>query len=141
VFDTPVNFRNPDEPLGTHLFTVMNFQPGDTKAQWIAISLQDEDDPKAVLDRIEIPEDVRRNISERLTPGSSLIVAETAINSATLPKGADFLVWDTSKPATVQRASVSPQATPRPRKKVTTQRRVQPTYTRRYQQPRGFFQF
>jgi hypothetical protein len=111
----------------------MNFAPGDTKAEWMAISLRDDDDPMAALDRIEIPDDIRRKISERLTPGSTLIIAETAINSATLPKGADFLVWDTSKPATVQRASVSSDdVSPRPRKKrrVTTQRR--PTYTRSY---------
>ncbi|MHA1134088.1 MAG: hypothetical protein ACTSRM_07380, partial [Alphaproteobacteria bacterium] len=91
---------------------------------------KDDADPTIVLDRIEIPDDVRQNISERLTPGSSLIVADTAINSATLPKGADFLVWDTSKPAKVQRASVSP----RPRKKrrrTTSRRRTQPSYTRR----------
>jgi peptidoglycan hydrolase-like protein with peptidoglycan-binding domain len=133
VFNTPVGFRNPDAPLGTHVFTVMNFAPGDTKAEWMAISLRDDDDPMAALDRIEIPDDIRRKISERLTPGSTLIIAETAINSATLPKGADFLVWDTSKPATVQRASVSSDGvSPKPRKKrrVTTQRR--PTYTRSY---------
>lgn len=130
VFDTPVRFRNPDAPLGTHVFTVMHFGKDATEAQWTAISLKDDADPTIVLDRIEIPDDVRQNISERLTPGSSLIVADTAINSATLPKGADFLVWDTSKPAKVQRASVSP----RPRKKrrrTTSRRRTQPSYTRR----------
>jgi L,D-transpeptidase catalytic domain/Putative peptidoglycan binding domain len=128
VFDAPVGFRNPDDKLGTHVFTVMNFAPGDTKAQWMAISLKDDDDPMAVLDRLEIPDDIRQNISERLTPGSTLIIADTAINSATLPKGADFLVWDTSKPATVQRASVKPRVKKR---RVTTQRRKTPSYVRR----------
>jgi len=128
VFDTPVSFRNPDESLGTHVFTVMHFAKGDTKAQWMGINLKAEDDPTAVLDRIEIPDDVRQNISERLTPGSSLIVADTAINTATLPKGADFLVWDTSKPATVERASVSPQ--PRKKRRASTRRRAVPAYTR-----------
>ena len=130
VFDTPVRFRNPDAPLGTHVFMVMHFAKDATEAQWMSISLKEDADPTTVLDRIEIPDDVRQNISERLTPGSSLIVADTAINSATLPKGADFLVWDTSKPAKVQRASVSP----RPRKKrrrTTSRRRTQPAYTRR----------
>jgi hypothetical protein len=101
----------------------------------MAIGMRDGQDPVAVLDRLEIPDDVRQNISERLTPGSSLIVADTAINSATLPKGADFLVWDTSKPAKLQRTSVSSDdVAPRPRKRrrVTTQPR-RPTYSRRYQ--------
>jgi peptidoglycan hydrolase-like protein with peptidoglycan-binding domain len=134
-FDAPVNIRNPDEPLGTQVFTVMNFKPGDTKAQWMAIGMRDGQDTTAVLDRLEIPDDVRQKISERLTPGSSLIVADTAINSATLPRGADFLVWDTSKPAKVQRASVSSgDVAPRPRKRrrVYSQPR-RPTYSRRFQ--------
>jgi peptidoglycan hydrolase-like protein with peptidoglycan-binding domain len=139
VFDTPVSFRNPDAPLGTHLFTVMHFESGATEAQWMAVSLKDEDDPTAVLDRIEIPEDVRQKLSERLTPGSSLIIADTAINTATLPKGADFLVWDTSKSAKVERASVSPQ--PVKKRRTVTRRRAAPTYTRRYQERRNPWPF
>jgi peptidoglycan hydrolase-like protein with peptidoglycan-binding domain len=146
VFSTPVSFSNPEKPLGTHLFTIMHFEPGATQAEWTAISLNDEETAETVLDRIEIPDDVRQRISERLTPGSSLIVADTAINSAALPKGADFLVWDTSKGATVQRASTSPSRQVRQR---TTTRR--PSYTRersrsryssrRASPRRGFFQF
>jgi L,D-transpeptidase catalytic domain/Putative peptidoglycan binding domain len=117
VFDTPVSFRDPGKPLGTHLFTVMNFAPGDTKAQWMSFNLQG-DDSAAVLDRLEIPDDVRQKISERLTPGSSLIVADTAINSATLPRGADFLVWDTGT-ARVQKASITADddVAPQPKKR------------------------
>lgn len=138
VLDVPVSFRNPDEPLGTHVFTVMHFEQGATKAQWMGINLKDGEDSTAVLDRIEIPDELRRNLSERLTPGSSMIVADTAINSATLPKGADFLVWDTSKPAKVERASVSPA--PVKKRRATTRRRVTPTYTRRVQR-RDFWPF
>jgi lipoprotein-anchoring transpeptidase ErfK/SrfK len=129
VFDTPVHLRNDEAPLGTHVFMVMHFGKDATKAQWMAINLKEDADPTAVLDRIEIPEDVRQNISERLTPGSSLIVADTAINSATLPKGADFLVWDASKPAKIERASVSPKP---PKKRRATTRRRTPAYARRY---------
>ncbi len=129
VFDAAVGFRNPDEPLGTQVFTVMNFAPGDTKAQWMAIGMRDGDNTTAVLDRLVIPDEVRQKISERLTPGSSLIIADTAINSATLPKGADFLVWDTTKPATVQRASITPKV--QKRRRAVPQRRVVPSYSRR----------
>ena len=146
VFSTPVSFSNPDKPLGTHLFTIMHFEPGATQAEWTAISLNDEETAETVLDRIEIPADVRQRISERLTPGSSLIVADTAINSAALPKGADFLVWDTSKAATVQRASTSPSR--QVRKRTTSQRprytreRSRSRYSSRRASPRrGFFQF
>ena len=130
MFDTPVSFANPDKLLGTHVFTVLHFETGATKAQWTAVSLNDKESAASVLDRIEIPESVRRNISERLTPGSALIVADTAINSGSLPKGADFLVWDTSQAPKVQRASVRPK--PRRKKRVATRRRPTSTYQRRY---------
>ena len=133
VFDAPVSFKDPEKPLGTHLFTALKFAPGDTKARWIAISLQG-DDPAEALNRLEIPEDVRRNISERLTPGSSLIVGDVAINSANLPKGADFLVWAKDMPAKITAASYEPEAAPRPRKKKRVARapRRQQDFTFRY---------
>ena len=143
VFDAPVSFKDPEKPLGTHLFTALKFAPGDTKARWIAISLQG-DDPAEALSRLEIPKEVRRNISERLTPGSSLIIGDVAINSANLPKGADFLVWAKDMPAKVTAASYGPEAAPQPRKKKRVVRapRRQQDFTFRYAprayQPRGF---
>ena len=146
VFSMPVSFTNPDKPLGTHLFTIMNFEPGATQADWTAISLNDKETAESVLNRIEIPADVRQKISERLTPGSSLIVADTAINSAALPKGADFLVWDTTKSAKVRRASASPKRrvrrrTTRRRPTYTRERSSRPRYTRRSHQRRNPFRF
>jgi peptidoglycan hydrolase-like protein with peptidoglycan-binding domain len=129
LFDAPVSFRDPETPLGTHLFTAMKFAPGDTNTRWMAVSLQGGD-PAEVLDRLEIPGDLRRKISERLTPGSSLIVGDTAINSATLPKGADFLVWDTKGGETkvANTASEGRAAQPRQRKKRQTVRRPANNY-------------
>jgi peptidoglycan hydrolase-like protein with peptidoglycan-binding domain len=91
LFDTPVDFRDPDKPLGTHVYTAMKFGPKDTTATWVTVNVQDDDGGHA-LDRLQIPEDVRRKISERLTPGSTFIVADTAINTANLSKGNDFVV-------------------------------------------------
>jgi hypothetical protein len=91
VFDTPVDFRDPDQPLGTHVYTALKFGPKDTRADWVGLDVQD-DQGVHPLDRIKIPEDVRQKISERLTPGSTFIVADTAINSANLNKGNDFVV-------------------------------------------------
>src|SRR5215471_1065701 len=90
VLDAPISFRNPEQPLGTHLFTAL-FVAGDVKSQWMAISLEGGD-ARHVLDRIEIPSDIRQKIGAKLTPGSSLIVADKSINSAVLPEGDDFLV-------------------------------------------------
>ena len=92
VFDTAVSFRNAEEPLGTHVYVALNFAPGDTKIRWVTLDVQDGAGAAVPLDRLEIPEDVRQKISERLTPGSTFIVADTSINSANLPKGGDFVV-------------------------------------------------
>jgi len=116
LFDVPVSIRDPETPLGTHLFTVLKFSPGDTSARWVSISLQG-DDAAAALDRIEIPNDIRQKISERLTPGSSLIIGDTAINTASLSKGSDFLVWAKDTPAKITTVSADGDLSPSPRKK------------------------
>jgi hypothetical protein len=101
VFDVPIAFRKPNEPLGTHFYIALPFAQGDTKARWVAFSWEGGDAAKA-LDRLEISGDVRREISQRLTPGSSLIVADTSVDSAILPEGDDFLVWANEEPAKVE---------------------------------------
>jgi uncharacterized protein YjbI with pentapeptide repeats/lipoprotein-anchoring transpeptidase ErfK/SrfK len=101
VFDVPIAFRKPAEPLGTHFYTALPFAPGDTKARWVAFSWEGGDAAKT-LDRLEIPDEVRTEISQRLTPGSSLIVADTSEDSAILPEGDNFLVWSNEEPAKVE---------------------------------------
>ena len=130
VFDMPVSFRDPEKPLGTHVYTAMTFAPGETHTRWMAVSLQDDDGTEA-LDRLQIPADVRQKISERLTPGSSLIIADLSINAASLAKGADFVVWAKDMPAKVTSASLNSELAPKPRKKRT--RAVRPnTYPYNY---------
>ena len=90
VLDVPIAFRDPEQTLGTHVFIAMRFDPSDTRTPWMAISL--EGDAAATLDRIQIPNDVRQKISEKLTPGSSLIIGDKSIDSAILRDGGDFLV-------------------------------------------------
>jgi peptidoglycan hydrolase-like protein with peptidoglycan-binding domain len=136
VFDAPVNFRDPETPLGTYLFTAMKFEPGATKTRWMAVSVQG-DDPAAALDRLEITDELRQRISERLTPGSSLIIGDVAINSASLPKGADFLVWAKDTPAKITATSLDGDISqPRPKKKKRAVRRPANNFT--FAPPRGF---
>ncbi len=139
VFDAPVGFRDPETPLGTHIFTAMKFAPGDTKTRWTAISLQG-DDASSALDRLEIPNDLRQKISERLTPGSSLIIGDTAINTATLPKGADFLVWAKDTPAKITAASVDGDVSDQPKRKKKSRnvRRNDYNYSFSYPTQRGY---
>ena len=98
VFDMPVAFRHPEKELGTHVFTATKSPPGNAKTPWMAISLEG-DDPVNALDRIEIPDEARQEISARLSPGSSLIIADTSVNSAVLREGDDFIVWTNDKVA------------------------------------------
>jgi peptidoglycan hydrolase-like protein with peptidoglycan-binding domain len=118
VFDTAVSFRNAEEPLGTHVYIALNFAPGDTEIRWVTLDVQDGAGAAAPLDRLEIPEDVRQKISERLTPGSTFIVADTSINSANLPKGGDFVVLARSTGAKISMTDEEPVAKPKPRRRV-----------------------
>jgi hypothetical protein len=49
------------------------------------------DSADAALDRIEIPQDVVEQISELLTPGSSLIISDYGMSSETR-EDTDFIV-------------------------------------------------
>jgi peptidoglycan hydrolase-like protein with peptidoglycan-binding domain len=134
VFDAPVSFKNPDEPLGTYVYTALKFAPGETSTKWMAIAVQEA--PTNPLDRIEISDDIRQRISERLTPGSSLIIADIAINTAGLTKGADFLVWAKDLPSSnVTAASfTAEEAKPRVKKRYrNTVRRYEPMPFQRQQ--------
>jgi peptidoglycan hydrolase-like protein with peptidoglycan-binding domain len=120
VFDLPVSFKNAEEPLGTHVYIALDFAPGDTKIRWVTLDVTDGTGPAAPLDRLEIPEDVRQKISERLTPGSTFIVADTSINSAGLPRGGDFVVLARSTGAKISMTDEEPVARPKPRRRVNT---------------------
>ncbi|MGH6804657.1 MAG: L,D-transpeptidase family protein [Methyloceanibacter sp.] len=137
VFDAPVSFRDPETPLGTHLFTALSFAPGDTKTRWTVISLQG-DDASSALDRLEIPNDLRQKISERLTPGSSLIIGDTAINTATLPKGGDFLVWAKDTPAKITTVSADGDNSVRQPKKKKYRSVRRNNFNFSYSPPRSF---
>jgi peptidoglycan hydrolase-like protein with peptidoglycan-binding domain len=142
VFDAPVTFKNPEQPLGTHVYTAMKFAPGDTKTRWTGITLVDTgQDP---LDRIEIPDNVRQKIGERLTPGSALIVADTSINTAGLPKGGDFVVFANYSAAAKTGANAAAEAEPQVakpkqhrsvRRYYTNPYYANPSYANRYYAP------
>jgi hypothetical protein len=117
VFDTAVSFRNAEEPLGTHVYVALNFAPGDTKINWVTLDVQDGAGAASPLDRLEIPDDVRQKISERLTPGSTFIVADTSINSANLPRGGDFMVLAKSTSAKISMTDEEPEAKAKPRRR------------------------
>ena len=116
LFDVPVKIENPEEPLGTHVFTAMEFQNEGTAIRWSVVSIPEElprmfeaatkrreapakqtvpgplpDKANAALNRIEMPQDTVEKISELLTPASSLIVSDNGISQET-GKDTDFIV-------------------------------------------------
>jgi hypothetical protein len=111
VFDMPIEIANPDQPLGTHVFTAMEVQDGGGRMRWNAISMPAENLARAVdvrggkkarnaapapihngkapstaaeaLDRINLPPEAVERISELLTPGSSLVVSDHGLGRET----------------------------------------------------------
>jgi len=116
LFDVPVKIENPEEPLGTHVFTAMEFQNEETAMRWTVVSIPDEfpriegatkgreaavkqtnlsipstDQANAVLNRIEIPQDTVERISQLLMPASSLIISDSGFSRET-GMDTDFIV-------------------------------------------------
>jgi len=109
LFDVPITIRNLAEPMGTHVFTAMEFQNEGAAMRWTVVSIPEKsslnqgnppklhkgslmpDKPDAALERIEIAQDVVDRISELLTPGSSLIISDHGISHET-GRDTDFIV-------------------------------------------------
>lgn len=93
VFDAPVAISDIDTPLGTHVYSAGTFKDGAERARWSALTVNGDTatTPAGALDRIRIPPLIAKRISERLTPGSSLIISDAGFGKET-GKGTDFIV-------------------------------------------------
>jgi L,D-transpeptidase catalytic domain len=95
VFDAPVEIRESDRPLGTHVYTAMQVEEDGTHARWTAVSILQgagASDAAGALDRIELPADVAERISGMLAPGASLIVSDKGPSRQMRPWGTDFII-------------------------------------------------
>jgi lipoprotein-anchoring transpeptidase ErfK/SrfK len=105
VYDAPITFKDPDRPVGTHLFIAVNGD-ADGKMKWSGISVPsgavpgDEpsrkrskndksaepapapapqaDTPAAALERVEVADSVRDRIAELVWNGAQVIVTDNA---------------------------------------------------------------
>jgi peptidoglycan hydrolase-like protein with peptidoglycan-binding domain len=110
IYEAPISITDIDAPLGTHVFTSMNYGPDRTgKISWTALTVAAKErrltqksssktrlpfriaDANTALARIKIPENVRAYIEERLMPGSSLIISDNGSSHET-GEGTDFIV-------------------------------------------------
>jgi L,D-transpeptidase catalytic domain len=115
VLESPVTIRDADRPIGTHVFTAIEWAEGDDM-RWSVVSLKggqgmvgprgfgglntelvstDADDAKAALDRITITPEALDRIEA--SPGSSLIISDEALSSET-GKGTEFVVIMSDEP-------------------------------------------
>jgi hypothetical protein len=113
LFDMPIEISNPDQPLGTHLFTALETQPDGSRMRWNAVTLASGQPgtpdrlgndkragkkPGAVskpieaiagptaaeaLERIKFPQEALDRIGEALIPGSSLIISDLGLGKET----------------------------------------------------------
>ena len=111
VFDMPIEIANPEQPLGTHVFTAMEVKDDGTRMRWNAITMPAEHSGSPVevrskrggknaeqsaptahakpssateaLDRIILPPEAVERISELLTPGSSLVISDHGLGRET----------------------------------------------------------
>jgi len=85
VFDSsievPVTIRDPDKPIGTHVFTAMARQGA--ALRWTVVTIENGDDAKNALDRVTIPQDVLDRIAPTASPRSSIIVSDEPLSSET----------------------------------------------------------
>jgi lipoprotein-anchoring transpeptidase ErfK/SrfK len=117
VWEAPVTFRDPDRPLGTHIYTAVDTVPDGSAVKWTAITIPAESQPPkeaaargkdkqpvpaqpdgpapetaaGALDRIELPEGARERIAELLWTGGSLIVSDQP-RSYEMGEYTDFIV-------------------------------------------------
>jgi hypothetical protein len=113
VFDVPVTFEQPDQPLGTHVFTALALNDDNTTLRWNVMSMPGGASAPAkkaekgkkvevavttpasnatdALKRLNNPQDAIERISRLKSPGASLIISDKGISGET-GKGTDFIV-------------------------------------------------
>jgi hypothetical protein len=81
TIEVPVTIRDPDMPIGTHVFTAMASDGAGLR--WSAVSIDTGDDAKNALDRISIPNEVLDRIAPTALPRSSIIVSDEPLSKET----------------------------------------------------------
>jgi hypothetical protein len=81
TFEAPVTIRNPDKPIGTHVFTAM--AKTDAGLRWSAVTVDEGDDAKDALDRIAIPREVLDRIAPTALPRSSIVISDEPLSAET----------------------------------------------------------
>ena len=120
VLESPITIHEADHPIGTHIYTVLDYAHDGADLRWSAISMDgrqlgpngksrrgdrpnaelmspDVGPARAALDRIEIPQDIVDRISEIISPGSSLIISDEGMSTETR-EDTDFVILMSGEP-------------------------------------------
>ncbi|MBI3703174.1 MAG: L,D-transpeptidase [Rhizobiales bacterium] len=81
TIEVPVTIRNPDRPIGTHVFTAMARDKAGLR--WTAVTIDEGDNAKNALDRNTIPQDLLDRIAPTAVPRSSIIVSDEPLSRET----------------------------------------------------------
>jgi hypothetical protein len=81
TIEVPVTIRNPDKPIGTHVFTAM--ARNDSGLRWSAVTIDNADDARNALDRIALPQDVLDRIAPTALPRSSIVISDEPLSAET----------------------------------------------------------
>jgi hypothetical protein len=81
TIEVPVKIRNPEQRIGTHVFTAV--ARNDSGLRWTAVTIDNGDDAQNALDRITIPQDVLDRIAPTAMPRSSIIVSDEPLSGET----------------------------------------------------------
>jgi len=81
TLEVPVTIRNPDKPIGTHVFTAVA-RAGEG-LRWTAVTIDSGDNARDALDRIDISQDALDRIAPSALPRSSLIISDEPLNRET----------------------------------------------------------
>ena len=77
----PVTIKDPDKPLGTHIFTAVARDGGGLR--WTEVSIDNGDSAKDALDRITFPQEVLDRIAPTALPLSSIVISDEPLSAET----------------------------------------------------------
>jgi hypothetical protein len=93
LFDAPISVKDPDRPLGSHLFIATAANDDATGLKWSVLSMPGQVlSALEALERIEMAPETRARIGERLWTGGSIIVSDQPPSSETGADGTDLTV-------------------------------------------------
>lgn len=115
VMDVAVDITDPATPIGTHLYTALDYTADGDDLRWNVVSIgphvpgqdgyakkkaptaTDAEYAAAALERVTLPAEVSERISRALWPGSSIIVSDEGMSKET-GEATDFVVLISGEP-------------------------------------------